>query len=97
MDNLPPGYETPIPQIASQQPSTLDAAYRVLGVPRGSSYADVKKAYESIKARLEAVTFPEGSVEQRQAQRIAQRADSAFMYLAETLDSSGDRFERLEI
>jgi len=91
-------YAPPIPSIAPpQMPSTMEAAYRVLGVPFGSNIKTVKTAYDNLRDKIDQAKFAEGSDEQKKAQKIAQRATAAYMCLCENLDSDSDRFGRLEI
>ena len=98
LNDLPPGYEPPIPQIAPpNHPSTVDAAYRVLGVPPGSGFAVVKKAYDTLRERTAHVKVRPGSTEQEQAKRIERRAMAAYMLLAQDLKPDDDRFDRLEL
>lgn len=96
LSDLPPGYEPPIPQV-SPQPGTVDAAYRVLGIAPGSSFAAVKRAYETLQQRAAAAKFPDGSPELEKAKTIERRAAAAYMLLADTLQPADDRFDRLEI
>lgn len=98
LDDVPPGYEPPIPQIAApSQAATIDAAYRILGVPVGSDFATVKRAYDTLRERTARVKVRPGTAEQEQASRIERRAMAAYMLLAQTLKPNDDRFDRLEI
>lgn len=98
LDDRPAGYEPPIPKIAPpSQPSTVEAAYRVLGVPIGSDFNAVKKAYDTLKDRMNRVKFKPDSSEEEQARRIMRRASAAYMLLAQTLKPDDDRFDRLEL
>jgi len=98
LNDLPPGYEPPIPQVTPpNQPSTVDAAYRVLGVPPGSDFASVKMAYDTLRERTAHVKVRPGSAQQEQARRIERRAMAAYMLLAQNLKPDDDRFDRLEL
>ncbi|MDR3707936.1 MAG: hypothetical protein P4L33_06530 [Capsulimonadaceae bacterium] len=98
LKDLPPGYEPPIPQMSPpSQNSTLDAAYRVLGIAPGSDFAAVRKAYDTLRQRTAALKFEPGSTEFERANRIQRRSTAAYMLLANTLRPEGDRFDRLEI
>ncbi len=98
LTDLPPGYEPPIPVAAPpSQASTIEAAYRVLGVVPGASFDAVKKAYDRLRARTASDKFPVGSLELEQAKKIERRATSAYMLLVDTLNPGDDRFGRLEL
>jgi DnaJ-domain-containing protein 1 len=98
LKDLPPGYEPPIPQSAqASQSSTIDAAYRVLGVAPGSTFDVVKKAYDRLRTRTANDKFPAGSKELEQAKKIERRATAAYMLLVDTLNPGDDRFGRLEL
>lgn len=98
LKDLPQGYEPPIPQVSVQNPtSTLDASYRVLGVPVGSDFTVVRKAYDTLVEHFRNMKLTPGTPEFEHANRIQRRATAAYMLLANTLHPVADRFDRLEL
>lgn len=74
-----------------------DAAdYRVLGVAVGSDWSAVQSAYEKLARRCDPRRFPDGSQEQRDAQRILERVNQAHEALRKRLDPTESRFGKLE-
>jgi DnaJ-domain-containing protein 1 len=95
----PPVPTPPAPaSTPSASPNALEAAYKVLGVPPGGDILAVQKAYQELKLRANPARFTAGSPEQKTAQDIDRRLNTAYMVLANVLaPASDDRFDRLEI
>ena len=79
---------------SATDPHAVD--YRVLGVPVGSDWASVQSAYEKLARRCDPRRFPEGSAEQKDAQRILERVNVAYEALRKRLDPTESRFAKLE-
>ncbi len=95
-----PAASVPIPSpsdLASDDPNAPD--YRVLGVPVGSDLTTVLGAYEKLTRRLDPtrLSFPEGSVEQKEAARILARINTSYENLRKRLDPTENRFGKLEL
>ncbi len=73
------------------------ADYRVLGVPVGSDFVTVQAAYEKLALRCDPRRFPDGSIEQKQAEVILARVNGAYESLRKRLDPTESRFGRLEL
>lgn len=72
------------------------ADFRVLGAPIGSDWSTVQSAYEKLSRRCDPRRFPEGSEEQKDAQRILERVNVAYEALRKRLDPTESRFGKLE-
>ncbi|MBC8103793.1 MAG: J domain-containing protein, partial [Cytophagales bacterium] len=83
------------PATVSSDPNASD--FRVLGVPVGSDLGTVQSAYEKLALRCDPRRFPDGSQEQKDAQRILERVNVAFESLRKRLDPTENRFGRLEL
>ncbi len=79
---------------AAADPNAAD--YRVIGVPVGSDWASVQAAYEKLARRCDPRRFPEGSEEQKDAERILERVNRAYEALRKRLDPTESRFAKLE-
>jgi len=86
-------------QAQTQGPDTdpIQTAYKVIGVPIGSSYAVVEKAVNVLRQRAAPSRFPDGSAEQQQARDIQERINGAFAILQDALGVASNRFDRLEL
>jgi hypothetical protein len=73
------------------------ADFRVLGVPVGSDLPTVQAAYEKLSRRCDPRRFPEGSNEQKEADRILARVNVAYDALRKRLDPTENRFGKLEL
>jgi len=73
------------------------ADFRVLGVPVGSDLPTVQTAYEKLSRRCDPRRFPEGSNEQKEADRILARVNVAYDALRKRLDPTENRFGKLEL
>ncbi len=85
----PPGAQ------AVEDPNASD--YRVLGVPVGSDFAQVEAAYETLSRRCDPRRFPDGSDEEKDAERILARVNTAYEALRNRLDPTVNRFGKLEL
>jgi DnaJ-domain-containing protein 1 len=93
-----PFADAPTPHAAAAPPgSTMEAAYRILGIPAGADLVTVRTAYQKLMERAAPQRFPDRSPEQLQAQHIERRASAAYMMLVDALSPSDDRFDRLEL
>ncbi len=79
---------------AAADPNATD--YRILGVPIGADWTVVQAAYEKLSRRCDPRRFPEGSDEQKDAQRILERVNIAYEALRKRLDPTESRFGKLE-
>lgn len=75
-------------------PNAVD--YRILGVPVGSDLSAVQSAYEKLSRRCDPRRFPDGSEEQKDAERILARVNVAYESLRKRLDPTVNRFGKLE-
>jgi hypothetical protein len=73
------------------------ADFRILGVPIGSDLPTVQSAYEKLSRRCDPRRFPEGSPEQKEAERILARVNIAYDALRKRLDPTENRFGKLEL
>ncbi len=80
---------------AVETPEAKD--YRVLGVPLDSDLATVQNAFEKLSRRCDPRRFPEGSAEQKDAERILVRVNAAYESLRKRLDPTENRFGKLEL
>lgn len=78
----------------STDPNASD--YRVLGLPVGSDLSAVQSAYEKLTRRCDPRRFPDGSAEQKDAERILERVNKAYEALHARLDPTINRFGKLE-
>lgn len=84
---------------AGRGASTTDpnaADYRLLGVPIGGDLSAVEAAYKKLADRCDPRRFPDGSPEQRDAQRILERVNASYDVLRKRLDPTENRFNKLE-
>jgi hypothetical protein len=89
---------TPIAPIQSPAAATtVDAAYRVLGLAPGSDYPSVQATYRKLIARVDPAKFAEGTPDQTKARDIERRINAAYMTLTDALAPTDDRFDRLEL
>jgi hypothetical protein len=91
--------DPPLPLVTpTPSQNALLGAYKVLGVPEGSTLPTVQKAYQELQQRADPSKFPAGSQEQKMAQDIHRRVNGAYILLANALSpASDDRFDRLEL
>jgi len=80
---------------AAEDPNASD--YRVLGVPVGGDFAQVEAAYETLSRRCDPRRFPDGSAEEKDAERILARVNMAYEALRNRLDPTTNRFGKLEL
>ena len=73
------------------------ADFRILGVPVGSDLPTVQAAYERLSRRCDPRRFPEASAEQKEAERILARVNTAYDALRKRLDPTENRFGKLEL
>ena len=71
--------------------------FRVLGVPMGSDFSTVQAAYEKLARRCDPRRFPDGSTEQKEAERILSRVNASYEALRKRLDPMRNRFDKLEL
>ncbi|HVK03828.1 MAG TPA: J domain-containing protein [Armatimonadaceae bacterium] len=81
--------------VESSDPNASD--YRILGVPIASDLATVQAAYEKLARRCDPRRFPDGSTEQKEAERILVRVNAAYDALRRRLDPTENRFGKLEL
>ena len=72
------------------------ADYVVLGITPGADWSAVQSAYEKLSRRCDPRRFPDGSQEQKDAQRILERVNVAHEALRKRLDPTESRFGKLE-
>jgi hypothetical protein len=73
------------------------SAYRILGVPVGADLSTVQAAYENLAARCDPRRFPDGSAEEKDAQMILGKVNTAYDTLRKRLDPTENRFGKLEL
>ena len=79
---------------AKTDPNLAD--YVVLGITPGADWSAVQSAYEKLSRRCDPRRFPDGSQEQKDAQRILERVNVAHEALRKRLDPTESRFGKLE-
>ena len=82
-------------QILPEDPDAAD--FKVLGLEAGSDYPSVQAAYEKLAARCDPRRFPDGSGEQKQAELILARVNTAYENLRKRLSPTESRFAKLEL
>ena len=82
---------------ATEEADPNASDYRVLGVPVGSEFAAVQAAYEKLARRCDPRRFPDGSTEQKEAERILERVNASYELLKKRLDPMQSRFNNLEL
>ena len=97
-----PAATTAAPTTAGDNALTTEADpnakdFRVMGVPVGSDLAAVQAAYETLALRCDPRRFPDGSTEQREAQRILSKVNASYEALKSRLDPMQNRFGKLEL
>lgn len=89
-----------LPTSATTSPATETdpnaSDYRVLGLPVAADLSAVQAAYEMLTRRCDPRRFPEGSQEQKDAERILARVNTAYEALRKRLDPTENRFGKLE-
>jgi hypothetical protein len=90
------------PSFPESKPSTkpIDPkahAARILGVPAGASFEEVRKSFERLNKRSDPSNFPSGSQEREQAGEIQRRVQWAYQTLTDGVDATVKRFRSLEI
>ncbi|MBC8136983.1 MAG: J domain-containing protein [Fibrella sp.] len=85
----------PKQQVLPEDPDATD--YKVLGLEAGSDYPSVQAAYEKLAARCDPRRFPDGSAEQKQAEVILARVNTAYENLRKRLSPTESRFAKLEL
>jgi DnaJ-domain-containing protein 1 len=85
------------PATTPSAPGPLDQHYAVLGLPAGSDFALIRRAYQKLARRAEASRFESGSEAAQQAAAIRKRVDEAYAALRKALDPSAARFSELEL
>lgn len=83
------------PQTVAEDPNASD--YKILGLDAGSDYPSVQAAYEKLAARCDPRRFPDGSAEQKQAEVILARVNTAYENLSKRLSPTKSRFDKLEL
>jgi hypothetical protein len=83
-----------VPTTETSDPNASD--FRVLGVPVGSDFAVVQSAYEKLARRCDPRRFPDGSTEQKEAERILEKVNASYELLKKRLDPMQTRFSNLE-
>lgn len=76
--------------------TAISRAYRVLGLPEGAEFAQVRRTYRELMARSDPSRFPEGSPERAKAAQIQQRIEEAYQTLLLHLDPTAQRFRNLQ-
>jgi hypothetical protein len=82
---------------ATEETDPNASDYRVLGVPVGSEFAAVQAAYEKLARRCDPRRFPDGSTEQKEAERILERVNASYERLKKRLDPIQSRFYNIEL
>ncbi|MBC7805782.1 MAG: J domain-containing protein [Akkermansiaceae bacterium] len=80
---------------SAEDPDATD--YKVLGLEPASDYPSVQAAYEKLAARCDPRRFPDGSAEQKQAEVILARVNTAYENLRKRLSPTESRFAKLEL
>jgi len=83
--------------VQRRETDVVETAYRMIGVPKDSPYADVEKAVSKLRERCAPERFPEGSPERAEAVQILRRVDDAFRVLKTSLGVPENRFDKLEL
>lgn len=83
------------PTTATNNPNESD--YKMLGVPIGADLPTIQAAYEKLALRCDPRRFPDGSVEQQEAQKILARINVSYEALRRRLDPTESRFGKLEL
>jgi len=91
---LPTSERTMTNTESNEDPNARD--YRVLGVAPGGDLAQVQSAYEKLSRRCDPRRFPDGSQEQKDAERILERVNVSYEALRKRLDPTENRFGKLE-
>lgn len=81
--------------VTSEDPSLSD--YKVLNLTPDSDYPTVQAAFEKLAARCDPRRFPDGSAEQKQAELILARVNTAYDNLRKRLSPTDSRFGKLEL
>lgn len=91
------GTTSQTPEATAAQNADPNASdFRILGVPIGSDFATVQAAYEKLAQRCDPRRFPDGSVEQKEAEKILAKINVSFDALKKRLDPTVTRFDKLE-
>lgn len=72
-------------------------AYRILGLPRDATLAELKRKYKRLSERSLPTNFPEGSEERKRAAKIHLMVQEAYDTLLPILDPRIRRFRNLKI
>jgi hypothetical protein len=81
----------------SEPADRMALARKILGVPEGATFAQVRTAFERINRRADPSNFPAGSPEATQASEIQRRVQWAYGVLTDGMDTTEKRFRSLEI
>jgi hypothetical protein len=81
-------------QMAAQDP--LEYHYKMLGVPTGSDFAEVVRAYNALSSRISSSQFQPNSKEAMELNEIKDRLEISYKALREALDTTAHRFGMLE-
>ena len=93
-DPAPASRSTTTNPATETDPNASD--YRVLGLPVAADLSAVQAAYEMLTRRCDPRRFPDGSQEQKDAERILTRVNTAYEALRKRLDPTENRFGKLE-
>jgi DnaJ-class molecular chaperone len=98
LSNAPPQPATQeTPQPKAQQEDEVARAYRILGLPRDATLAELKRKYRRLSERSLPTQFPEGSEERRRAAKIHLMVQEAYDTLLPILDPRIRRFRNLDL
>jgi len=87
----------PMPSTPPAQPTEIERALRVLGLPSDADLAAVRRAYRELIARSDPARFPENTPERAKAEQIRQRVEQAYQTLLLNLDHTAQRFRGLSV
>ena len=76
---------------------TQEQARKILGVAEGSSFAKIKKEYETLIVLCDPSKFEQGSEHAKKAKDLRHRVEWAYQTLSAKADSTERRFGTLEI
>ncbi len=89
--------DAPAPSELLPEVDQLVVARKILGIPEGCAYSELRKAYDRLNKRADPARFPEGSQEREHAAELQRRVNLAYTKLADQYSETERRFKSLEI
>lgn len=88
----------PTTQAPSAEPiNQQEIARKILGVPEGAPFTDVRRAYERLSKRSDPAKFVVGTEERRLSEELHARIETAYRILSAEVPAVEKRFNNLEI